>query len=365
MTILIVCAVVPVFLILRWVDRQDLRPEPRRVVWTTFLLGALAAAPVCLAELGADALFAELLAPLRLPTVAHTAVTALLGVALPEELAKFAVLALYARRHRAFDEPMDGFVYGAAAALGFACVENVLYVANGGFGTAVVRGLLSVPGHAFDGMLMGALLGAGLVRPRHRARYAALALALPTLCHALYDLPLLMGVTPLVTGVAPSWSAVALGCALAPLPVVVTTLQWNAVRDLTARLRRSQQASLSGETSHRPLVPVLGGFLDGLLGWMERDGLRTFLKLGSVVGALSGLLVGALAVLCAVASAYAPDLLADAWGDIAADPEAPRGMIALGSEGLLRTLTLLLGATAVADLSVAVGASRVARLIYR
>lgn len=365
MIILFVCAVVPVFLILRWVDRQDLRPEPRRVVWTTFLLGALAAAPVCLAELGADALFTELLSPLHLPTVAHTAVTTLLGVALPEELAKFAVLTLYARRHRAFDEPMDGLVYGAAAALGFACVENVLYVVDGGFGTAVLRGLLSVPGHAFDGMLMGALLGAGLVRPHHRTRYALLALALPVLCHALYDLPLLLGVTPFLTGVAPSWTTIALGCALAPLPVVVTTLQWNAVRDLTARLRRSQQASLSGVDSERPLVPVVGGFLDGVLGWMERDGLRTLLKLGSVLGALSGVLIGALAVLCAVATDCAPDLLADSWSELTSDPEIPRGMIALGSEGCLRTLTLLLGATAVADLSIAVGASRIARLIYR
>lgn len=365
MFFLFLCAIAPVFLILRWIDRQDLHPEPRRVVWSTFLLGALTAAPVYFAELGAGDLLTDLLAPLHLSTVAHTAVTTLLGVALPEELARFAVLFFYVRRNRAFDEPMDGLVYGAAAALGFAGVENVLYVVDGGFGTAVMRGLLSVPGHAFDGMLMGALLGAGLVRPQHRGRLTLLALALPTLCHALFDLPLLLGLTPFLTGVAPSWTTVAVGCALAPLPVLVTTLQWNTVRDLAARLRRSQHAALSGEHAERPLIPVLGVFLDGVLGWMERVGLRTLLRLGVSLGALSGVLLGVLALLFGVISVECPELLADVWRDAARDPDVPRGLIALGSEGCTRTLCLLLSATAVANLSIAVGASRIARLLAR
>ncbi len=365
MFFLFLCAIAPVFLILRWIDRQDLRPEPRRVVWSTFLLGALTAAPVYFAELGASDLLTSLLAPLHLSTVPHTAVTTLFGVALPEELAKFAVLFFYARRNRAFDEPMDGLVYGAAAALGFAGVENVLYVVDGDVGTAVMRGLLSVPGHAFDGMLMGALLGAGLVRPQHRGRFTLLALALPTLCHALFDLPLRLGLTPFLTGVAPSWTTVAVGCALAPLPVLVTTLQWNTIRDLTARLRRSQHAALSGEHTERPLIPVLGAFLDGFLGWMERDGLRTFLRLGVVMGSLSGVVLAVLALLCGAVSTECPELFADALREAARDPEVPRSFVALGNEGFARTLCLLLSATAVANLSIAVGASRIARLLAR
>ncbi len=365
MFFLFLCAIAPVFLILRWIDRQDLHPEPRRVVWSTFLLGALTAAPVYFAELGADDLLTTLLAPLHLSTIPHTAVTTLFGVALPEELAKFAVLFFYARRNRAFDEPMDGLVYGAAAALGFAGVENVLYVVDADVGTAVMRGLLSVPGHAFDGMLMGALLGAGLVRPQHRGRLTLLALALPTLCHTLFDLPLLLGLTPFLTGVAPSWTTVAVGSVLAPLPVLVTTLQWNTVRDLAARLRRSQHAALSGEHTERPLIPVLGAFLDGFLGWMERDGLRSVLRLGVVMSSLSGALLTVLALLCGIVSVDNPDLLADVWQEMSQDTDMPRGLIALGSEGCARTLCLLLSATAVANFSMAVGASRIARLLAR
>jgi RsiW-degrading membrane proteinase PrsW (M82 family) len=340
--VLLLLALVPVFLILVSVDRQDLRPEPRSVVWITLLLGALSAAPVALVELGSDALFADLLREVRWGNIPRTLFTALLGAALPEELAKFSVLYLYVRRHRAFDEPMDGLVYGAAAALGFAGVENVLYVLDGGARTALLRGLIAVPGHAFDGMLMGSLLAVGMVRPRSRGRYTALALLLPTICHTLYDAPLLLALTPLTSGEAPSWATVVAGCALAPLPVVITALQWNLLRDLTARLRRAQLASLSGVTTERHLVPILGGILDGLLRWALDGGLRGLFKLGALFSGLSALLFS---LLSAAALHWSPQLHLGLVETLA-DPTMPVEFTRLGVDGCERTLALFLGGSA-------------------
>jgi RsiW-degrading membrane proteinase PrsW (M82 family) len=340
--VLLLLAIVPVLLILVSVDRQDLRPEPRSVVWITLLLGALSAAPVALAELGADALFADLLRDVRWGNIPRTLFTTLLGVALPEELAKFSVLYLYVRRHRAFDEPMDGLVYGAAAALGFAGVENVVYVLDGGARTALLRGLIAVPGHAFDGMLMGSLIAVGMVRPRSRGRYTALALLLPTLCHTLYDAPLLLALTPLTSGEAPSWATVVAGCALAPLPVVITALQWNLLRDLTARLRRAQLASLSGVTAERHLVPVFGGLFDGLLRWSLDGGLRGLFKLGAFFSALSALLFS---LLSAAALHWSPQLHLGLVQTLA-DPTMPVELTRLGVDGCERTLALFLGGSA-------------------
>jgi RsiW-degrading membrane proteinase PrsW (M82 family) len=337
--ILLLLALVPVFLVLFWIDRQDLHPEPRSVVWITLLLGALAAAPVALVELGADGLVAERLADVGWSTVPRTLFTTLFGVALPEELAKFAVLALYARRHRAFDEPMDGLVYGAAAALGFAGVENVLYVAQGGAHTALLRGLIAVPGHAFDGMLMGALLAASMLRPRARGRYAALALALPLLCHTLYDLPMLLAITPITSGVAPSWATVAAGVALAPLPVVVTLWQWRTLQAIVDRLRAEQRAKATGVIAARPLIPFCGGLIDGLLRWAQRGGLRALFKLGALCSSLTVVLFA----LLSAAALYGSTFVHHVLSDVVADPEAGAELARLGVDGCERTMWLFLG----------------------
>jgi RsiW-degrading membrane proteinase PrsW (M82 family) len=355
--VLLLLALVPVLLILCWIDRQDLHPEPPSVVWITLLLGALAAAPVALVELGADGLFAALLADVRWSVLPRTLFTTFFGVALPEELAKFAVLVLYARRHRAFDEPMDGLVYGAAAALGFAAVENLVYVSQGGASTALLRGLIAVPGHAFDGMLMGSLLAVGLVRPRARGRYTALALLLPLLCHTLYDLPMLLALAPLTAGLAPSWCTVAAGVALAPLPVLVTALQWTTLRDLAARLRRAQLASASGVITTRPLIPFCGGAIDGLLRWAHRGGLVPVFKLGALCSALTFTLF----ILFSMAALCWSLPLHGSLVEAMADPTTSSELTRLGADGCERSLWLFLGEGAAESAALTAGLLYAAR----
>ena len=58
-----------------------------------------------------------------------------------------------------FDEPLDGVVYGVAVALGFATLENLLFVARLGLGVAWMRALFAVPAHALFGATMGYYAG--------------------------------------------------------------------------------------------------------------------------------------------------------------------------------------------------------------
>jgi hypothetical protein len=123
----------------------------------------------------------------------------LLFAAMPEEAIKVSIIALLSLRARDFDEPMDGVVYGAAVGLGFAALENILYVAGGGEhwqSIAVVRGVLSVPFHGAVGVIAGAYiararfghaLGAHGHSPGHRRRMFILAYAVPMVLHALFD----------------------------------------------------------------------------------------------------------------------------------------------------------------------------------
>jgi protease PrsW len=94
------------------------------------------------------------------------AITVWLVVALAEETAKYWALRLIALPHPSFNEVYDGIMYGVAASLGFATVENLAYVymsAQEGFGSglfvALTRAVLSVPGHALWGVMMGYFVG--------------------------------------------------------------------------------------------------------------------------------------------------------------------------------------------------------------
>jgi len=80
-------------------------------------------------------------------------------IGLIEESAKFAALYVGIYRHAQFDEIIDGILYAVAASLGFATLENIAYVLEGGTVVGVLRAALSVPGHAFFGAVMGFYVG--------------------------------------------------------------------------------------------------------------------------------------------------------------------------------------------------------------
>ena len=62
-------------------------------------------------------------------------------------------------QHIAFDEPYDGIVYGASVSLGFATMENTLYLIANGVEHAFTRAILPVSSHALFGVIMGFYLG--------------------------------------------------------------------------------------------------------------------------------------------------------------------------------------------------------------
>ena len=93
---------------------------------------------------------------------------------------------------------MDGVVYGTAVGLGFAALENVLYVASNTdwASVAIMRGVLSVPGHGAFGAIAGAYiararfggaLGAHRTSRWRRPRLFLLAWLIPVILHTLFD----------------------------------------------------------------------------------------------------------------------------------------------------------------------------------
>ncbi len=189
------CAILPFALSFAWlsfVRRFDrARPEPMWLVVATFGLGCLSIVPAGLAEAGLGNLWEWLdpslvtmggqlwALPLAIPVFALT-------VGLVEEGAKLLAAWSLAGHRREFDEPVDGIVYGCAAALGFAAVENMKYFALGRMAGTVIalRAFVTVPAHMFFGAIWGYALGRKLVA---RKTSVLLFLALAALAHGLFD----------------------------------------------------------------------------------------------------------------------------------------------------------------------------------
>lgn len=107
--------------------------------------------------------------------------------AIPEEGLKFLFLYWLIWNNKEFNEHFDGIVYAVFVSMGFACVENILYVYSGGFGTGVVRALLAVPGHFLFAVIMGYFFSRARFTPMKRGRLLAMAIICPILAHGLYD----------------------------------------------------------------------------------------------------------------------------------------------------------------------------------
>src|SRR5580704_18095644 len=198
-TVIGTAAVAPALLMLWLVVAAGERPGPPAKVWTAFLLGAASISLLGIVR----APFVRLLAAPENPWVAEV-LRSVLGVALPEETVKILVIVAVSARRRAFADPMDTVVYGAAAGLGFAAYENLAYLVQHAEmwpSLAALRSVLTVPFHGALGVIAGAYLamarsGTALGAHRHHrdwARISSLVLMLlgPVALHAGFDFPLL------------------------------------------------------------------------------------------------------------------------------------------------------------------------------
>jgi protease PrsW len=241
--ILLAAAVGPVILILLWTWFRDRLPEPPGVVLATFVLGALATVPIIVVEWALVAILDIETSPATLP---QAMAMAFIVAALVEESFKYLVLARYSAKHSAFDEPYDGIVYGVAASLGFACIENGMYVlaaSQGGFvmgiTVAILRAATAVPLHTCCGAIMGLCLGIARFKPAGSARttWRVAGLVAAMLLHGTYNTLAFAGPVAAKDG-SPLLALAATG------GVLLTTLFGLAVTIAgAARLRSTQRAA--------------------------------------------------------------------------------------------------------------------------
>ena len=125
-------------------------------------------------------------------TITYIAMENVVGVALIEELAKYIVLMLFIWKNEEFDFRYDGIVYAAAASLGFAALENILYLLQFGTDISLGRALFAIPGHTTFSVFMGLYLSRAKEalydnQPVREKRFKFKALLVPTIVHGIYD----------------------------------------------------------------------------------------------------------------------------------------------------------------------------------
>src|SRR5688572_15082204 len=108
-------------------------------------------------------------------------------VALIEEFSKFIFIRFILYRNKNFNEPFDGIVYACMVGMGFATLENILYVFQYGAPTGFVRMFTAVPAHACFAVLMGYYLGKAKFTHRKEIYYSFVALLVASAFHGAYD----------------------------------------------------------------------------------------------------------------------------------------------------------------------------------
>jgi RsiW-degrading membrane proteinase PrsW (M82 family) len=112
---------------------------------------------------------------------------AVLAIGVIEEVVKLIPFVLVILRFAKFDEPLDGIVYASMIALGFAAVENVLYVPQLSSAAAYARGFVGPVVHMAFASVWGYYVGRAWLRRRAVVPTVIASLTVTALLHGLYD----------------------------------------------------------------------------------------------------------------------------------------------------------------------------------
>lgn len=190
---LLLLAIAPATIIVLYIYFKDkFEKEPIGFLFKNFLLGATVSI-VITTILGG---FASKLIPLTNETsVLQQFLKAFIVVALVEEFSKYVIVRYYAQKNKEFNESFDGIVYAVMISMGFATLENVLYVFQYGVSTGITRAFTAVPAHATFAILMGYFMGKAKFS-KNRISLNLTGLLLATLFHGAYDFFLFINFIP-------------------------------------------------------------------------------------------------------------------------------------------------------------------------
>jgi len=213
LTIYILFGILPSLVWLSYYLRKDLHPEPKRTILKLFIYGALLTIPVFIVQVG----LSELLNQVKMsgildgwPIIADI-LKWFVVIAFTEEFLKYFVVRQVIIKESTLDEPLDIMLYMVVVALGFAAVENMLYLfspidhnylnVNKLLETTIAISFIRFIGATFLHTLCSALIGYFLaiasLRDRKRKLLVGSGILLASLLHGLYDFSIITLARPM------------------------------------------------------------------------------------------------------------------------------------------------------------------------
>ena len=195
MYLLLWVALLPPIYLLHLVYKQDkIEKEPKSLVIRTLFFGILSIIPAMILEVILEAVMYGVFGYDSDSTSNYLVlilIENIFCVGLVEECCKY-LAARTIWKNKAFNYRFDAVVYAVSSALGFAALENVLYVFDNGLATGLMRAVLSIPLHGICGIFMGIYMGQAKLcecRDDRKGKKAFLrrAIWVPTFIHGIYD----------------------------------------------------------------------------------------------------------------------------------------------------------------------------------
>jgi RsiW-degrading membrane proteinase PrsW (M82 family) len=168
--------------------KEDVHPEPRKMIARTFILGGLSAFVALVIEFFTSDFFKS--SPMFLGGISSQNITPFLGFALIEEAIKFFFVWKLVHKSSYFDEPIDAMIYMVTGALGFATAENFFLVlsngTSGAFSVILLRFVGATLLHALSSAVLGYMWAWGM-KKKIVVAYVFGGLIFASLFHAIFN----------------------------------------------------------------------------------------------------------------------------------------------------------------------------------
>ncbi|MDQ2178363.1 PrsW family glutamic-type intramembrane protease [Marinifilum sp. D714] len=186
---LLLISVAPIAIILFYVYYRDkYEKEPLALLGKGLLAGMITTIPIIFAEKAVSSFLPHIFNG----KIGYAFGDAFLVAALCEEAFKLLAVYILVWKNPNFNERFDGIVYAVFVSLGFALVENIMYVFSNGMSTGIARAFTAVPAHAMFGIMMGYYLGLAKFSKGSRLPLFVMAFLIPFLVHGTYDFILMV-----------------------------------------------------------------------------------------------------------------------------------------------------------------------------
>jgi len=178
--LIILLAVLPIIFFFITLYRLDSEKESFQLLFKLFLSGILACFMIGLVNLYLDP-FPLLSQKYFLgPFFYH-----FFYVGFLEEILKWFCVYFIGYKNDEFDQNYDIILYADTVALGFALLENIFYVINGGYIVAILRAIFAIPAHLCYGTFMGYDLLQ--YKEKKKKKFLIFSIVFPMMIHGFYD----------------------------------------------------------------------------------------------------------------------------------------------------------------------------------